>query len=205
MLDAAKVDWRVRLDLVRGALDAHWTAPRSRLTAVGAPLVAGGAWTLAAVATVGEPAPPDWPGYLATTLPLALVGVLAGFVSSIAVATRMGDLGGRGGRWAVRLAIVGQGLWVVALAIAILGGPYGAVTGAAASLAAIGLIALGAVGIGAADAATRWSALVLLILGGAFLIPSPVAWFLVGIAWTALGLVGSLAAEVPSTPPGARS
>ena len=54
--------------------------------AVAAALIAGGAWTIAGVASVGSPAPPDWPGYLDSTLPVAAVGVVAILVASLGVA-----------------------------------------------------------------------------------------------------------------------
>ena len=82
---------RDRVDLVRGALDAWLHPPTpSRIPAVAA-LVGGGLWTLVAAGVVFQPAPPDWPGYLAEAVPLALVAVAFLLVATLGCALRSGD------------------------------------------------------------------------------------------------------------------
>ena len=122
--------------------------------------LAGAAWTIAAAATLGEPVLPDWPGYLAATLPLGVVAVGAGLVATFAEASRHGEHTGRTLGWAIRLALVWQLLWAAGLVVAALGGPYGAVTAVAATLGAVGLLALGLAGLrfgGHLDAPSGWS------------------------------------------------
>jgi hypothetical protein len=186
VLEDRDIGWRDRVDLVRGALDAHWLAPRSIATAVGAALLAGAAWTTAAIVTLGEPVLPDWPGYLEVTLPLGLVAVSAGLVATFAEASRDVEHSGRSWGWAIRLALVGQSLWAVALAVAALGGPYGAITAVAATTGAVALVTLGLVALRARG---TWTAAGLVVIGGVLLVPSIGAWLVAGATWTAIGLM----------------
>ena len=83
-------------------------------------------------------------------------------------------------------AVAGHLLWIVALVLAMVGGPYGALTSAAQSIAAIGTVAVGLV---------RWRvgdhpmAEAVLIAGGAMLVPSPSAWVVAGAAWLATAVL----------------
>ena len=54
------------IDLLRGALDA-WLQPGHAVAGAGdcGAHNGGGLWTMAAAGVVGQPVPPDWPGYLA--------------------------------------------------------------------------------------------------------------------------------------------
>jgi hypothetical protein len=80
MLEQLRPGPRVRMDLARGAIDARLHDP-TRLPAVAA-LGSGGLWTVAGVGVVGQPVPPDWPGYLLDSLPIAILAtILAGLAT----------------------------------------------------------------------------------------------------------------------------
>jgi hypothetical protein len=193
ILEMRQLDARTRLDLVRAAVDAH-AHPR---TAPGVPvvaaIVAAVAWILAGLTSVLQPAPPDWPGFLFETLPIGLIGAVANVVVVVAVGRRSGLEPPRGTDPGMALAIVGHATWIAALGIAAVGGPYGAVTGAAQSAAVVGTIAIGLVRWRAGD---HPIAEAVLLAGVAMLVPSPLAWVVAGGAW--LGL--ALSAVVPSLP-----
>jgi hypothetical protein len=70
--------------------------------------------------------------------------------------------------------------WIASLALATAGGPYGAITGAAQSIAAVGTVLIGLVRWQAGD---HPLAEAVLIAGGAMLLPSPAAWLVAGAAW----------------------
>jgi hypothetical protein len=185
ILDERPPGWRDAVDLLRGALDAHLhPATRSRVPAVAA-LTAGAAWTVVAAAALAEPVPADWPGYVGWMLPIALVGAVAGLVATLGLALRLGDDPGRSGRIAIALVVVGHGIWAATLAVAILGGPYGAVTGAAGSAAAVGIAAVGLVLVRAGPA---HAGVALVVAAGALVLPPPASWVGGAVTWTLLGL-----------------
>lgn len=184
VLDARPPGGRDTIDLLRGALDAHLHPSAPSRVPGQAALLAGAAWTVVAMAVLVEPAPPDWPGYLAWTLPVALVGVVAGLVASLGLALRLGDGPGRLARFAVSGLVVGLLALAVALAVAIAGGPYGAATGAAATAAAVGTVATGLVLLRTGDP----GGVALMVIGGAAVLPPPGAWLVLGAAWTVTGL-----------------
>jgi hypothetical protein len=186
VLEARPLTNRVRLDLVRGALDAnlHPIAP-PRLGLV-APIVAGFAWILAGGAALVEPTPPDWPGYLLWTLPLGLIGAAAGLRVVLVTGRRSGMRAPAGSGAALLLAVLGHLAWIAVLLMAVLGGPYGAITGAGQSIAAVGTIAVGLVRWRAADHPMGEA---VLIAGGAMLVPIPVAWIVAGAAWLATAVM----------------
>jgi hypothetical protein len=186
VLEARPACWRTRLDLARGALDAH-VHPRTppgvpRVTAV----LGGIAWIVAGLASWVQPVRPDWPGYLLETLPLGFVGAIAAFRIVVAVGRRSGVEPPRGSDVALGLAVAGHAVWVVVLALAAVGGPYGAITGACQSIAAIGTVVVGLV---------RWRAddhpiaEAILVAGASMLVPSPAAWLVAGATWIALAVV----------------
>jgi hypothetical protein len=185
VIGARPTDWRVRLDLVRGAIDAHLHPRIPPSVGVLAPLVAGGAWISAGAATLIEPVPPDWPGYLVWTLPLGLIGAVAALRIILAVGKRSGLRAPAATGPVLVVAVVGHVIWIVALALALVGGPYGAITAAAQSIAAVGTVGVGLV---------RWRvgdhpiAEAVLVAGGALLVPTPAAWIVVGAAWLAAAL-----------------
>ncbi len=187
VLDARPIDRRAAVDLLRGVLDA-WAHPLhgDRRTTRVAAGVAGVGWILAAALTIAEPTLPDWPGFLVSTLPIGAVAAIAGLWATIGVWQRPGDQGGRISSGSLLTAVAGGVAWWVALVVATSGGPYGAVTAAAGSLAAIGMIL---VGLGRARADDHPVAELLLLAGAALLVPSPMAWFAVGAAWLLVALV----------------
>lgn len=185
VMEADRLDWRTRLDLIRGALDAHVHPATPPSIPVIAATVTGVAWIVAGAVAATQPLPPDWPGFLFETLPIGLVGAVAGLRVVLAVGRRSGLDGPRGTGAALALTVVGHVVLIVALLLALLGGPYGAITGAAQSIAAIGIVLVGVVRARAADHPVAEAAL---IAGAAMLIPSPVAWPLAGAAWVALAI-----------------
>jgi hypothetical protein len=186
LLGARPIDWRIRFDLVRGALDAHLHPRSPPVIGLAAPFVAGLAWIAAGAATMLEPVPPDWPGYLVWTLPLGLIGAVASLRNVVTIGRRSGLRAPPVAAPVVLIAVLGHVIWIVALAAAIAGGPYGAVTAATQSIASVGTVGIGLV---------RWRvgdhplAEAVLIAGGAMVVPSPVAWIVVGAAWLATAVV----------------
>ena len=92
VLEARPPDWRARLDLARGAWDAHaapMIPPRIPLIAA---LVAGVAWIVAGLASATQPIAPDWPGYLGAPLPIGLLGAVAAFRVVVALGSRWESL-----------------------------------------------------------------------------------------------------------------
>jgi hypothetical protein len=176
---------RDRLDLARGALDAHLHPEVPSRVPVLASLTAGAAWILLGTASLLQQAPPDWPGYLASTLGLAIAGALVALVAVLGVSRRWDDRGGRAGSFAVALAIAGHAIWIAALVMAAIGGPYGAVTAASQALAALGTVAIGLVVVRGGDGVVGGTTAV---IGVAMVVPSPAAWLVVGGGWTAIGL-----------------
>ncbi len=187
VLDARPLDRGAAVDLARGVMDA-WLHPLDgdgRTTRIAAG-VAGVGWTLAGAITIAEPTLPDWPGFLSTTLPIGAVAATAGLLATIGIWQRSGDQGGRLASGSLVVAIAGYVAWCVALMVATLGGPYGAVTAATGSVAAVGMMLVGLVRMRADD---HPAGELLLLAGAAILVPSPVAWFAVGAAWLLLALV----------------
>jgi hypothetical protein len=183
ILELVDLGARGRLDLVRGALDARLHAA-SRLPAVAA-LVSGGMWTVAGVAVVGQPVPPDWPGYLVEILPLTIVAVVAGLVGIIGCWARSSDSGGRLGTVGALLALTGHVGWAVSLGAAAAQAGSGVAIVACQAMALVGCLLVGLVLVRTDD----------LPIGGAIVLASavmlfgwPVAWLAFGLAWTVVGV-----------------
>lgn len=197
VLEQLQLGRRGRFDLVRGAIDARLLA-LSRLPAIAA-LIAGGLWTVAGAGIVVQPAPPDWPGYLLETLPVAMIAVAAGAVATIGCWARRRDVAGRLGTVAIWLALAGHVLWFVALAAAFAGLAYGPVTAVAQDLGAIGCLLVGIVLLRAGDERVGG----LLVLAPTLMMFGwPVAWLAFGLAWTLVGVLLLVDPErvTPSTP-----
>ena len=179
--------WRTRLDLGRGALDA-WIHPlQAPDPPVAAALVTGVAWIATGLASALQPLMPDWPGFLLETLPIGALGAAAA-LRAVAQLGRRSGLDAPGGTVVVvGIAVAGHLLWIAALVGATLGGPYGAITGAAGALAAVGTVLVGAVRSRGGDHPTAEA---LLVAGAAMLVPSPLAWVLAGAAWISLAVLG---------------
>jgi hypothetical protein len=176
---------RLHLDLARGAIDAHTHPLRRPIAPVLAAVVAGVGWVVIGLASVTQPLMPDWPGYLFEMLPAAAVGAAAGLRAVTVLGLRSGLDAPRSTTPAVMIAVIGHAAWIAALIIAALGGPYGAITGAAGSAAAIGTVLVGLTRHRAGD---HPAAEGLLLAGGAMLVPSPVAWVVAGAAWIGLAV-----------------
>jgi len=186
VLEARPPRTRDRVDLVRGALDAHLhPATLSPIPAI-ASLSGGALWTSAAIVLALQPVQPDWPGYLFELLPLMLAGVVCLLVACVGVWLRLGDRIGRLDRVALLVAILGHLAWAVSLAAALALIEYGAPTAAASTTAAAGeaLIALSLIRAGQAP------------LGGllataavALVIPAGWSWIVFGLAWSGIGIV----------------
>ncbi|MFL5686684.1 MAG: hypothetical protein ACJ77D_11580 [Chloroflexota bacterium] len=187
VLESRSFTRRTKVDLVRGALDAHvhpLTPPSPPFVAA---LIAGTAWIVTGLASSLQPLMPDWPGFLLETIPIAVIGAVAA-LRSVAQATRRFGLDAPPRTTlALAIALIGNVLWIVALVAAALGGPYGAITGATGAVAAVGTALVGVVRPRGDDHAT---ADCLLIAGAAMLIPSPLAWVLAGGAWIGMAVMG---------------
>jgi len=186
VLDAGPLRARDWLDLLRGVLDAwlHPAAP-SRVPAVAA-LVGGGIWTVAAAGVVLQPVPPDWPGYLAEVVPLALVASGCLLVATLGCALRVGDVGGRSIGVAAGLVVAGYLVWIAALAGATVGVTDSPTLAAAQTLAMIGTAIVGTILVRTGDSAIG---LLLVAAPVVMLIPWTVTWLAFGAAWTAIGIV----------------
>lgn len=185
LLEAAPIRRRDGLDLARGALDA-WLHPttRSRVPAAAA-LIGGGLWTVAAAASVFQPAALDWPGYLIDVVAIALIAVGALLVATIGCSLRI-DGGGRVLGVAVGLSVIGYVAWVSALTATAVGIADSPTLAAAQTIAVLGTTLVGIALIRARDDRIG----PLLMLGSvAMLVPWTVAWLAFGAAWTAVGML----------------
>ncbi len=194
VLEQAQLGRRAWLDLVRGALDARLHAA-SRWPAAAA-LLSGGLWTIAGVAVVGQPAPPDWPGYLIDILPLAVVAVAAGLLAIIGCWARQSDGGGRLGAAGALVAAVGHVGWALSLVAALAQTGSSLLIVACQAVALTGCVLVGLMLVRSED----------LPIGAAILLASaamffgwPVAWLGFGLAWTIVGVL-LLARPEPSAP-----
>jgi hypothetical protein len=186
LLEAGPVRARGRLDLVRGAFDAwiHPPAP-SRVPAIAA-LAGGGLWTVAAAGVVGQPVPPDWPGYLSEIVVLTLAAAALLLIATLGCALRLGDEGGRamGAGWV--LTVIGFISWLVVLAVAAAGHAEAVTLAAVQTMAMLGATLVGIVLIRAGD----WPVGALVIIGSmAMLVPWTPGWVVFGTAWTVIGVL----------------
>jgi len=203
VLEARRPGLRDRLDLARGALDA-WLHPARRSSLPAYLSLAGGAlWTGGALVVLGQPVPPDWPGYLVDMLPQALLAAVFLSAASIGVWLRLGDGASRFARLALQVALAGHLAWIVALGAAILRIDYGPTTAIAATAAAIGTFLVAVALLRADD----------LVIGG-LLVAAPIAllvawapaWVWFGLAWSVVGLIQLRAAiGRPGGEPGVRA
>ena len=178
--------FRDRLDLLRGAVDAHLhPLTPSRVPPLAA-LTGGGLWLLAGLVVAAEPTPPDWPGYTLDVLPIALVGTVVLLVAVVGTWLRLGDAGGAFGRLAVDVAIAGHLAWIAALGAAIVGVDYGATTALAATAAAGGTAL---VGLALARAGDWPMAGLVAAAAASAVLPTPGGWLAFGLTWSGVGLV----------------
>lgn len=194
VLELANLGPRARLDFARGALDARLHA-ESRWPAAAA-LLSGGLWTIAGVAVVGQPAPPDWPGYLIDVLPLTVVAVAAGLVAIVGCWARRSDSGGRLGTIGVVLASGGHVGWVVSLAATLAQAGSGLAIVVCQALALAGCVLVG-IALVRTDDLPIGSAI--LLASAIMLVGWPIAWLAFGLAWTLVGVL-LLASREPAAP-----
>lgn len=185
LLDDSPPGIRVGADLVRGALDAWLHPPSPSRVPVVAALAGGGLWTVVAAATVFQPVPLDWPGYLADTLALALLAVVTLLVATIGCAVRIADERQRTTIVVTAVAIAGYLAWIVALAGALAGLSDAPTVAAAQTVALAGTAFVGILLVRAGD---QWIGVLLLGGSTAMIIPWTPTWLAFGAAWTAVGL-----------------
>jgi hypothetical protein len=175
---------RDRVDLVRGAVDAHLHPPVPSRVPVIAGLSAGALATAHAVALVSQPAPLDWPGYLLDALPLAMVGVGVILPALVGLWLRLGDGDGAFGRLGIVIGLAGHAAWFVAIAAALARVEYGPLTAVAATVAMVGTALLG-MALAGSGAAVLGGLLVVAALAG--VAPPALGWPIFAAAWTAVG------------------
>jgi hypothetical protein len=195
LLERERLGFRMRLDLVRGAVDAHLhpVAP-SRLPALAA--VTASALAVAhALALASQPASTDWPGYLEDALPLIIGSVAAMIPALLGLWLKLGDADGAFGRLGVILAVMGHGAWLVALAAAAARLEYGPLTAAASTLAMTGTAVLGIALVGRGRVVLGF---LLAAAGLAGVVPPAWGWPAFAVAWT--GIAVALVLEQPERP-----
>jgi len=173
------IDRRARVDLLRGAIDARLHAG-SRLPAAAA-FLSGATWTIAGVAVVGQPVPPDWPGYLLEILPLTIVAVAAGLVGIVGCWARRSDSAGRLGTLGALLALAGHVGWAALLAATVVDAGLPQATVVCQAIALVGCLLIGLVLVRTDDLPIGAT---ILLSTAAMLFGWPVAWLIFGLAWT---------------------
>jgi hypothetical protein len=185
LLEERRLGPRDRLDLIRGALDAWLRPPTPSRAPMVAALIGGGLWTVVATAVLVQPTPPDWPGYLAEIVPLALAAVVFLLVAATACVLRAGEARSRAIGLATSLVLVGYLAWIGMLGATHLGLVGGVPLAAAQALAMVGTIAVGLILIRARD---QLIGFLLIAAPVAMLVPWTVTWLAFGAGWTAIGI-----------------
>ena len=181
LLEAGSLGIRDRIDLVRGALDAHLHPARPSPLPVVAALSASALVTAHAIVLAAQPVPLDWPGYLEEALPLVILAVVALLPAIVGLWLKLGDADGALGRLGLLVAVGGHLAWLVALLAAALRVEYGPLTAVAATVAMAGTAALGIALAGHARVALG------VLLSSAALAgvaPPALGWPLFAAAWT---------------------
>jgi len=186
LLEAGEPSLRDRLDLVRGAIDAHLHPPQPSIVPPLAAIAGGGLWTVVAAGLAVQPVPADWPGFTIEVLPLASVAAACLLVALVGVALDLGDLQ-PGVAVAVGLAIAAQAALLLALAGAMTGAWYTEPVGVALTASAVGIGAIGLLRFRRGDEVIG---ILLLTAPIALLVPTTAGWILFGLAWTAVGMIG---------------
>jgi hypothetical protein len=184
VLEAGGLSARDRLDLLRGAVDAHLHPNEPSPLPVVAALTAGALATAHAIALAAQPVPPDWPGYLVDALPLAMLAVALMVPALAGLWLRLGDADGPFGRLGIVLGLAGHAAWLTALAAAALQVEYGPLTAVASTAAMAGTALLGLALVGARSA-TLGGLLAAAALAG--IAPPAIGWPAFAAAWTAIG------------------
>ena len=184
LLETGGLGARDRIDLIRGAIDAHLHPGQPSMLPVVAAIGAGGLASAHAIALAAQPTPLDWPGYLIDALPLAILAVALLIPSVIGLWLRLGDADGALGRLGIVVALAGHGAWLVALAAAALQVEYGALTAVAATAAMVGSAMLG-IALAGRGATILGALLAVAALAG--VAPPALGWPLFAAAWSAIG------------------
>lgn len=186
VLEQGRLGLRDRLDLVRGAIDAHLhPAVPSRLPVAAA--VAGSGLSAAhALALAVQPVPTDWPGYLDEALPLITGGVAVLLPVLVGMWLKLGDSDGLFGRLGIVLAVAGHVAWLAALVAAMVRLTYGPVTAAAATVALAGTALLG---VALAGRGRPLLGGLLAAAGLAGLAPPSLGWPGFAAAWTGVAVL----------------
>lgn len=177
---------RTRLDLIRGALDAHLHPGTRSPWPVVAALTASAFAVAHALVLAAQPVPTDWPGYLEEALPLIIASVLALIPGVVGLWLKLGDGDGALGRIGVILAVVGYVAWLVALLAAATRLAYGPLTAAASTVAMVGTAALGVALVGRSRLVLGALLAVASLAGVA---PPALGWPAFAAAWTAVAAV----------------
>lgn len=185
LLETGAIDVRTRLDLLRGAVDAHLHPARRSPLPVVAALTASALATAHAIVLAAQPVATDWPGYLEDSLPLIIGAVAALVPVAVGLWLKLGDADGALGRVGLVLGVSGHVVWLAALLAAAAHLAYGPITAAAATTAMAGTAALGMALVGRGRAT-----LGILVAGAALagLAPPALGWPLFAAAWTAVAL-----------------
>jgi hypothetical protein len=176
---------RDRLDLVRGALDAHlhpWWVPAWPLAAAA---VGGVGWTFAGAIALGQPAPPDWPGYLVETLPVFLAAAPLLLLATLGASTRLGPRDPSAVRLGRPLAAIGWVAWIVLLGAAVAGQGAGPALAVAATAAAAGTLLIGIALLVGGDWAPGGAMLVAALV---LVVPAPWSATAFGAAWVLVAI-----------------
>ena len=174
-----------RRDLLRGALDAWLHPPEPSHVPAVAALLGGGIWTMIAARVASQPVPPEWPGYMADIVPLALVAAIFLLVAVVGIALRAADAHGRSTAIVVVVAIAGYIAWIGAMA-----GTIGGTADLVALWVAqtVAMVATVAVGVLVRTVDERLGSLVV-VAAAAMILPWSGAWLVFGTCWTAIGLI----------------
>jgi len=186
VLDQDGLGLRSRLDLVRGAVDAHLHPAVPSPVPVIAALSASAFAVAHALAIAAQPVPTDWPGYLEEALPLVIASVLALIPAVIGLWLKLGDRDGSMGRLGLILATVGYGAWLLALIAAAARLTYGPLTAAAATIAMVGTAALGVALVGRSRVILGALVAAAALAG---LAPPALGWSAFGVAWTGVAVI----------------
>jgi hypothetical protein len=195
LLEAAPTTRADGLDIVRGALDAHLHPAEPSLVPGLAAVLGGGLWILGAAPIAAMPTPPDWPGYLFDSLPLAILAAVALAIAVVGAWLREDSRGAirsqRLGRVGVVLALVGHLAWAATLTGALAGLGYGAPVAIASTAAGLGTVLVGLALAAAGDwlvAGLLVGAPVLLVVPP-WAVPPSAAWLAFGTLWIGIGLI----------------
>lgn len=186
VLGEGRLAMRDRLDLLRGALDAHLHPEMPSALPVAA-AVTGSALAAAHALALGvQPVPTDWPGYLDEALPLIIGSIAALIPVLIGLWLKLGDSDGVLGRLGIVLAVAGHLAWLAALLAALARLTYGPVTAGAAT---VGLVGAALLGVALAGRGRLLPGALLAAAGLAGLAPPALGWPAFAAAWTAVAVV----------------